>query len=132
SSFQLVDKPDEEPTQTEPELDLELENQGECEEYDIKRSIQGKAIATDEQATQSLLALHTPKRRSTTDQFIFQRRTSAIEEASTRPFAQPQSGEEQGDDVTIMVNLEEKTDELYQGQAGSDPGETPESRPPPE
>ncbi|GJR07419.1 hypothetical protein Tco_0790071 [Tanacetum coccineum] len=50
----------------------------------------GKAIATDEQAAQSLLALHTPKRRSTTDQFIFQRRTSANEEASTGPSAQPQ------------------------------------------
>ncbi|GKC65379.1 hypothetical protein Tco_1097977 [Tanacetum coccineum] len=36
-------------------------------------------------------------------------------------------GEEQGDDVTNMVNLEEKTDELDQGQAGSDPGKTPES-----
>ncbi|GKA78881.1 hypothetical protein Tco_0785418 [Tanacetum coccineum] len=43
-----------------------------------------------------------------------------------------QIGEEQGDDVTNMVNLEEKTDELDQGQAGSDPGKTPESRPPPE
>ncbi|GKG26996.1 hypothetical protein Tco_0402699, partial [Tanacetum coccineum] len=40
----------------------------------------GKAIATEEQAAQSLLALHTPKRRSITDQFIFQRWTSAIKE----------------------------------------------------
>ncbi|GJZ74201.1 hypothetical protein Tco_0638347 [Tanacetum coccineum] len=31
----------------------------------------GKAIATEEQAAQSLLALHTPKKKSTTDQFIF-------------------------------------------------------------
>ncbi|GKG53543.1 hypothetical protein Tco_0554943, partial [Tanacetum coccineum] len=37
-----------------------------------------------------MLALHTPKRRSTTDQFIFQRRTPATEEASTRPSAQLQ------------------------------------------
>ncbi|GJS38521.1 hypothetical protein Tco_0563564 [Tanacetum coccineum] len=43
-----------------------------------------------------------------------------------------QIGEEQGDDVTNMVNLEEKTDELDQGQARSDPGKTLESRPPPE
>ncbi|GJR07425.1 hypothetical protein Tco_0790077 [Tanacetum coccineum] len=50
----------------------------------------GKAIATDKQAAQSLLALHTPKRRSTIDQFIFQRRTSTNEEASTGPSAQPQ------------------------------------------
>ncbi|GJZ73047.1 hypothetical protein Tco_0637193, partial [Tanacetum coccineum] len=41
----------------------------------------GKAIANEEQAAQSLLALHTPKRRSTTDQFIFLRQTLATEEA---------------------------------------------------
>ncbi|GKC19192.1 hypothetical protein Tco_1021342, partial [Tanacetum coccineum] len=128
----------------------------------------GKAIATEEQAAQSLLALHTPKRRSTTDQFIFQRRTPATEEASTGPSAQPQDdasanivrespspadaetgadtdktnnrgdteilqiGEEQGDDVANLVNLEEKTAEIDEGQAGSDPGKTPESRPPPD
>ncbi|GKF90902.1 hypothetical protein Tco_0274603 [Tanacetum coccineum] len=49
----------------------------------------GKAITTDEQAAQSLLALHTPKRRSTIDQFIFQRRTPATKEASTGPSTQP-------------------------------------------
>ncbi|GKA28329.1 hypothetical protein Tco_0714497, partial [Tanacetum coccineum] len=127
----------------------------------------GKAIVTEEQAAQSLLALHTPKRRSTTDQFIFQRRTPATEEATTGPSAQPQddtsanivrdspsladaetgagsdktsSGgdteilqitEELGEDVEKQVDLEEKTAELDQDQAGSDPGETHESRPPP-
>ncbi|GJW15192.1 hypothetical protein Tco_0019325 [Tanacetum coccineum] len=49
----------------------------------------GKAIVTEEQAAQSLLAMHTPKRRSTTDQFILQRRTPTTEEASTGPSAQP-------------------------------------------
>nr|GEV64102.1 hypothetical protein [Tanacetum cinerariifolium] len=49
----------------------------------------GKAIATEEQAAQSLLALHMPKKRSTTDQFIHQRRTLATEETSTGPCAQP-------------------------------------------
>ncbi|GJV41060.1 hypothetical protein Tco_1419500, partial [Tanacetum coccineum] len=128
----------------------------------------GKAIITEEQAAQSLLALHTPKRRSTTDQFIFQRRTPATEEASTGPFAQPQDhasanivrdspsladaetgagsdktnsggdteilqiNEELGEDVEKQVDLEEKTDELDQDQAGSNPGKTHESRPPPE
>ncbi|GJU58766.1 hypothetical protein Tco_1236532 [Tanacetum coccineum] len=197
SSFQLVDEPDEEPAQPEPE------HQGKGEEYDVERAIQmslesfqaegyahvggvaiqepiteatrplpvvegkGKAIVTEEQVAQSLLALHIPKRRSTTDQFIFQRRTPATEEASTGPSAQPQDdtsvnivcdtpspadaetsaesdktnsggdtgilqiGKEQGEDVDNQVNLEEKTDKLDQGQAGSDPGKTPESRPPP-
>ncbi|GJS55107.1 hypothetical protein Tco_0628469 [Tanacetum coccineum] len=128
----------------------------------------GKAIATEEQAAQSLLALHTPKRRSTTNQFIFQRQTLATEEESTGPSAQPQDdtstnivcdspsptdaetgadtdktnsgcdneilqiGEEQGNDVANVVNLEEKTAEIDEGQAGSDPGKTPESRTPPD
>ncbi|GKE50177.1 hypothetical protein Tco_1481435 [Tanacetum coccineum] len=72
------------------EVHHEPEPQGKGEDYDLNRAIQmsletfqGKAIATDEQAAQSLLALHTPKRRSTIDQFIFQRRTPTTEEAST-------------------------------------------------
>ncbi|GJW96025.1 hypothetical protein Tco_0177833 [Tanacetum coccineum] len=41
-------------------------------------------------------------------------------------------GDEQGDDVTGEVNLEDKTAEIDEDQAGSDPSETHESRPPPE
>ncbi|GJY40099.1 hypothetical protein Tco_0427369 [Tanacetum coccineum] len=74
----LVDEPDEEPAYSEPEPELEQEDTG-----------KGKAIVTEEQAAQSLLAMHTPKRRSTTDQFILQRRTLATEEASFGPSAQP-------------------------------------------
>ncbi|GKB51580.1 hypothetical protein Tco_0902333 [Tanacetum coccineum] len=99
----------------------------------------GKAIVTKEQAAQSLLALHTPKRRRTTDQFIFQRRTPGTEEASTGPSPQPQDDtsaniitEELGEDVDKQVNLEEKTAELDQDQAVSDLGEIHKSRPPPE
>ncbi|GJS81963.1 hypothetical protein Tco_0748504 [Tanacetum coccineum] len=40
--------------------------------------------------------------------------------------------EEQGEDVSNMVALEERTIELDEGQAGSDPGKTHKSRPPPE
>nr|GEU54930.1 hypothetical protein [Tanacetum cinerariifolium] len=43
-----------------------------------------------------------------------------------------QIDENQVKDVDNQVNLEEKTTELDQGQAGSDLGKTPESRPPPE
>nr|GEW44453.1 hypothetical protein [Tanacetum cinerariifolium] len=128
----------------------------------------GKAIITEKQAFHSLLALHTPKKRSTTDQFIFQRQTLAIEVSSSGPSTQAQDNtsanivrdspsptdaktgaasektnsggdteilqidEEQGKDVDDQVNLEEKTDELDQGQAKSDPGRTLESRTPPE
>ncbi|GJT83506.1 hypothetical protein Tco_1057848 [Tanacetum coccineum] len=94
----------------------------------------GKAIVTEEQAAQSLLALHTPKRRSTMDQFIFQRRTLATEEASIGPSVQPQ------DDTSANVVRESpspadaekgvESDKTNSGdQAGSDPGETHESRP---
>ncbi|GJZ60363.1 hypothetical protein Tco_0616179, partial [Tanacetum coccineum] len=38
-------------------------------------------------------------------------------------------GEEQGEDLSNKVDLEEKTAEIDEGQAGSDPGKTPESRP---
>ncbi|GJS37291.1 hypothetical protein Tco_0535673 [Tanacetum coccineum] len=43
-----------------------------------------------------------------------------------------QIGEEQGDDVSNILNLEEKTVEIDEGQARLDPGKTPESRPPPD
>ncbi|GKD11609.1 hypothetical protein Tco_1196016 [Tanacetum coccineum] len=43
-----------------------------------------------------------------------------------------QIGEEQGDDATNVVNLDEKTAEIDEGHAGSNPGKTPESRPQPE
>nr|GEU41620.1 hypothetical protein [Tanacetum cinerariifolium] len=128
----------------------------------------GKAIATNEQDAQSLLAPHTSKRKSTTDQFIFHRRTPATKEASTGPSAQPQDDafanivrdapspadaetgpdidintstantevlyakDVQGEEISHMVVLEEKIAKLDEGQAGSDPGKTPESRPLPE
>ncbi|GKB61361.1 hypothetical protein Tco_0917547, partial [Tanacetum coccineum] len=141
----LVDEPDEEPAQPKPEP--EAEHQGDEPVAEATRPLpvvkgKGKAIVTDEQVAQSLLALHTTKRRSTTYQFIFQRRTLATEEASTRPSAQPQDdtsgniiiqfGDEQGNDVANVVNLEERTAKIDEDQAGSDPGKTLESRPPPE
>ncbi|GJW65561.1 hypothetical protein Tco_0117445 [Tanacetum coccineum] len=72
SSFQLVDEPDEEPAQPEPETEPKPEHQGE----EAIRPLpvvegKGKAIVTEEQAAQSL-------------------RTPATEEASTGPSAKPQ------------------------------------------
>ncbi|GJQ94244.1 hypothetical protein Tco_0005383 [Tanacetum coccineum] len=74
----------------------------------------GKAIVTKEQAAQSLLALHTPKRRSTTDQFIFQRRTPSTEGALTRPFAQPQ------DDTSANIVHDSPSSVDAETGAGSD------------
>ncbi|GJV66323.1 putative nucleotidyltransferase, ribonuclease H [Tanacetum coccineum] len=147
SSLQLVDEPDEEPAHSKPEP--EPEHQGECEEFDMECAIQmslesfqaqGQARVR-EQAAQSLLALHTPKRRSTTDQFILQRRTSATKEASTRPSAQPQDDTSANiiydslsptDAETRVESDKTNSGELDQDQAGSDPGESLESRPQPE
>ncbi|GJS52162.1 hypothetical protein Tco_0625524 [Tanacetum coccineum] len=87
SSLQLVDEPDEEPAHSEPEI--EPKHQEAIRPLPVVEG-KGKDIVTEEKAAQSLLALHTLKRRSTTNQFIFQRRTPATEEASTGPSAQLQ------------------------------------------
>nr|GEW52506.1 hypothetical protein [Tanacetum cinerariifolium] len=89
SSFQLVDEPDDEPAHFETEPEPDYQGEEATQPLPVVKS-KGKAIATEEQAAHSLLALHTPKRRSTTDQFILQRQTLATKEASTRPSAQPQ------------------------------------------
>ncbi|GKG35896.1 hypothetical protein Tco_0441050, partial [Tanacetum coccineum] len=95
-SDHLVDEEDEEP-QPGPEPQIE------DDEYNLKRYSdefgiisgpvvegKGKAIAINEQAAQSILELQQPKKKSTTDQYIFQRRTSVTEEASIGPSAQLQ------------------------------------------
>ncbi|GKF94925.1 hypothetical protein Tco_0284625, partial [Tanacetum coccineum] len=128
----------------------------------------GKGIVSDEQAAQSLLDLQKPKKKSITDQYIFQRRTPVTQDASTGPSTQPQDdtsanvvhdtlspadaetdadteksnskadtkilnvGDKQGEDVFNTAALEERIVELDEDQAGSDPGKTPKSRPPPE
>ncbi|GJY36627.1 hypothetical protein Tco_0422005 [Tanacetum coccineum] len=79
----------------------------------------GKGIATDEQVPQSLLELQTPKKTSAeTDKTNSEGDTEILN-----------IGEEQGEDVANKVDLEEKTAEIDEGQAGSDPGKTPESQP---
>ncbi|GJZ42561.1 hypothetical protein Tco_0589816 [Tanacetum coccineum] len=132
----------------------------------------GKGIVSDEQAAQSLLDLQKLKKQSIKDQYIFQRWTLVIQDASTGPSTQPQDDtsmnmvhdtlspadstndaetavdmeqsnsetgteifsveEEQGKEVLNTLALEETTIELDEGQAGSDPGKTPESQAPPE
>ncbi|GJS38433.1 hypothetical protein Tco_0563476 [Tanacetum coccineum] len=134
NTFQLVDEPDEEPAHSEPVPKPEQESAEAIRPLPVVEG-KGKANVTEEQVSQSLLALHTPKRRSTTDQFIFQRRTPATKKATTGPSAQSQ------DDTSTNIvcdspsladdETEEKTVELDQDQAGSDPGETHESRTPP-
>ncbi|GJW97668.1 hypothetical protein Tco_0179476 [Tanacetum coccineum] len=145
-SLQLI--VEDEPTQPEPEPEPEHQDESVAEATRPLPIVEGKgkAIATDEQAAQSLLALPTPKRRSTTDQFIFHRRTPATEEASIGPSTQPHDDTstnivhespspvdaKTGADTDKTNSGEEKTAEIDEGHAGSDPGKTSESRPSPE
>nr|GFA73444.1 histone deacetylase 14 [Tanacetum cinerariifolium] len=90
----------------------------------------GKAIATDEQATQSLLDLQNPKKTNDTSANIV-RDTPSPTDAETGAATDKTNsegvikilliGEEQGEDMADKVNLEEKTAEIEEGQAGSDP-----------
>ncbi|GKC19856.1 hypothetical protein Tco_1022006 [Tanacetum coccineum] len=65
-SDHLVNEKDEEPQSTS-------KPQVEDDEYNLQRVVEGKGkgIATNEQAAQSLLDLQQPKKKSTTDQYIF-------------------------------------------------------------
>ncbi|GJZ94142.1 retrovirus-related pol polyprotein from transposon TNT 1-94 [Tanacetum coccineum] len=109
----------------------------------------GKAIVTEEQAAQSLWNPATEE-VSTGPSAQPQDDTSANIVCESPSLADSEIGagsdkinsrgdteilqinEELGEDVEKQVDLEEKTVELDQDQAGSDPGETHESRPPPE
>nr|GEU41225.1 retrovirus-related Pol polyprotein from transposon TNT 1-94 [Tanacetum cinerariifolium] len=128
SSLQLVDELDEEQAQPEPELEPQV--------AEATRPLpvvegKGKAIATKEQVVQSLLALHMPKRRSITNQFIFQRQIPATEEASAGHSTQPQD-----DTSANIVHETPSPADAKTGadtdKAGLDLGKTLESRPPPE
>ncbi|GJR61990.1 hypothetical protein Tco_1504152 [Tanacetum coccineum] len=157
SSFQLVDEPDEEPTQPEPEP--EPEHQGEGEEYDVECAIKMnlesfhaaghahvRGVAICEPVVEATRPLSIVKAKEKLLLLKNKLPNHSIEEASTGPSVQPQddtsanivrdspssADAETGEDVDKKVILKEKTVELDQDQAGSDPGETHESRPPPE
>ncbi|GKC83469.1 hypothetical protein Tco_1139186 [Tanacetum coccineum] len=142
-SDHLVDKEDEE---GQPASEPQVEN----DEYNLQR---GERYCSDEQVAQSLLDLQKPKNQSIKDQYIFQRRTPVTQDASTRPFAQPQDDTsvnmvhdtlslvDSTNDAETAADMEQSNKETdteilnvveEQGQAGSDPDKTPESRPPPE
>ncbi|GJY15637.1 hypothetical protein Tco_0386059 [Tanacetum coccineum] len=160
SSFQLVDEPDEEPTQ--PELEPEhQEGHAHVRGVAIQEPVaeatrpllvvegKGKAIVTEEQAAHSLRTLATEE-ASTGTSTQPQDDTSANIVRDSSSLADAETGvesnktnsggdteifqiiEELGEDVDKQVNFEENTAKLDQDQAGLDPGETHESQPPPE
>ncbi|GKA70517.1 hypothetical protein Tco_0776656 [Tanacetum coccineum] len=123
SSLQLVDKDEE--VQHEPEPQVK------DEEYDIHKGIQ--------MSLESFLPL--------VGGVAIREPTSVTEEASTRPSAQheddtsanvihdtpsPADAKIGADKEKSYMTLEERTVELDESQVGSDPGNTLESRPPPD
>nr|GEW74834.1 hypothetical protein [Tanacetum cinerariifolium] len=145
SSLELIDE--EEPSQPEPEP--EPKNLGEGDEYDVERAIQ---MSLDSFHAQSQAHRRTPAIEEGSTGPSAQPHDDAsaniVHESSS--FADAKTGadsdkttsggdtkilqidEDEGKDVDSQVNLEEKTVELDQGQAGSYLGKTLESRPPPE
>ncbi|GKE57003.1 hypothetical protein Tco_1496188, partial [Tanacetum coccineum] len=124
SSFQLVDEPDEEPTQPKPE------HQGEGDEYDMEQAtrplpvVEGKGKAIDDTSANIVRNSSSPADAET---------GAESDKTNSRGDTEIlQITEELGEDVDKQVNLEEKTAELDLDQARSNPGETYESRPPPE
>nr|GEX56380.1 hypothetical protein [Tanacetum cinerariifolium] len=107
SSLKLIGEED--LTQPEPEPEPEPEHQGERDEFGVERAIQ-----------MSLESFQAPSQAHVGGVAI----RELIAEA-TRPLPVVENKDNQ-------VNLEEKTTKLDQVQAGSDPGKTLESRPPPE
>ncbi|GJT32853.1 hypothetical protein Tco_0923272 [Tanacetum coccineum] len=128
SSLQLIDE--EEPTQ--PETEPEPEHQGKGEEYDVERAIQmslesfqaqgqvhvgGMAIRElVAEATRPLPVVEGKGKAIVTDEQVAQ----SLQDKQWGDTEILQIGEEQGDDVANMVNLEEKTIKIDEGQAGSD------------
>ncbi|GJQ95364.1 retrovirus-related pol polyprotein from transposon TNT 1-94 [Tanacetum coccineum] len=138
SYLYLVDEPDKEP-QPAPEPQIE------DDEYNLQRGVtrsllifegKGKGIATDEQEAST-----GPSAQPEDDMSAnIVRDTSSplnVETGAEAEMSDSESdteivnvGEEKGEDVSNIVALKERTNELDEGQAGLDPGNTLESQPP--
>nr|GEU96916.1 hypothetical protein [Tanacetum cinerariifolium] len=93
----------------------------------------GKGIATNEYVAQSLLELQKPKKTIRVNSSLADAETGtnwkkANSEAGTEVL---KIDGEKGKEISNIMALEEKTTELDEGQARSDPCKTPESRRPP-
>ncbi|GKD88078.1 hypothetical protein Tco_1359232, partial [Tanacetum coccineum] len=143
SSLQLIDE--DEPTQPKPEP--EPEHQGEREEYDVERAIQmslesfqaqGQAHvgATEEASTGPSTQPHD----DASTNIVHDSPSPADAETGADTDKTNSRGDteilqiskEQGEDLANVIDQEEKTTKINEGQAGSDPGKTPKSQPPPD
>ncbi|GKD38288.1 hypothetical protein Tco_1258495 [Tanacetum coccineum] len=118
----MVDELDEEPAHSEPEPEPEHQGEGEGEEFDMERAIQMslESFQAHGHAYVGGVAIQEPVVEAIRPFPVVEGKGKAIIK------------EELGEDVEKQVDLEEKTTKLDQDQVGSDPGETHESRPPPE
>ncbi|GJV00775.1 hypothetical protein Tco_1330045 [Tanacetum coccineum] len=144
SSLQLVDE--------EEQVHPEPEPQVEDEEYDLQRGIQMSLESFQKHGQAPVFQRRTPATEdaSTGPSTQPEDDTSANIVCDTLSLTDAETGadtdktnsegdteilyigEEQGKDMSNKVYLEEKTAKIDEGQAGSDPRKTPESRPPPE
>nr|GEU30327.1 histone deacetylase 14 [Tanacetum cinerariifolium] len=137
SPFQLVDKPDEEPAHSEHEPELEHKGEGDKDDMEVTIQMSLESFQAQSQAHVGGVAIR---------EHVVERRTPVTEEASTGPSAQaqddtfvntvrdspsPAEAKTETGAASEKTNSGEKTVELDQGQARSDPGRTPESRAPP-
>ncbi|GJX92706.1 hypothetical protein Tco_0347292 [Tanacetum coccineum] len=125
-SLQLIDE--DEPNQPEPEP--EPEHQGEGEEYDrqtpsTKEASTGPSSQPQDDASANIVRESPSPADAETGADIDKTNSGG----DTKIL---QIGEEQGNEVATEVNLEETTTEIDEGQVGSDPDKTLESRPPPD
>ncbi|GJV05158.1 hypothetical protein Tco_1338727 [Tanacetum coccineum] len=123
-SDHLVDEKDEEsqPT-TEPQV--------EDDEYNLQRGIQMGLESFQAPVSRVAIHLQNPKKKSTTDQYIFQRQSASTNDADNVADMELSTSkadteilnvyEEHDEEVSNTVALEERTVELDEGQAGSDP-----------
>ncbi|GKB50082.1 histone deacetylase 14 [Tanacetum coccineum] len=127
--LKLVDKEEEVQHEHVPEF------QGEGEDDDYQRAIQMslESFQAQSQAPIKGVAIREPVPETTRKLPEVEGKGADTDKTNSGGDTEiMQIGEEQGDDVANMVNLEEKTTKIDEGQAGSDPGKTPESRPPPD
>ncbi|GJU02821.1 hypothetical protein Tco_1113159 [Tanacetum coccineum] len=132
SSLQLVDE--DEKAQPEPEPQME------DDEYNLQRGIQmcleSRAPVTDEASTGPLAQ---PENDTSANIVRDTPSPPDVEISAEAEISDSKGdteilnvGDEKGEDVSNTVALEERSVKLDEGQAGSDPGNTLESRPPPD
>ncbi|GJS10063.1 hypothetical protein Tco_0366859 [Tanacetum coccineum] len=139
-SDHLVDKEDKE---SQPAVEPQVED----DEYNLQRGLirkllevegNGKGIVSEEQVAQSLLDLQKPKKKNDTSVNVDYDTSSPADSTNDADNVADMElstskadteilnvDEEHGEEVSHTVALEERTVELDEGQAGSDPEEEP-------